>query len=201
LESTDSYILHIGQVLRYPRAAEDPPENVGELVNFKWLAKFEGAGLGSKPKELEIVFEVEDPLHVAPLSIQEVIAQCLPDVSSKERVYLIGHPQGHELQFSLQDNWVLDHAGLPNGEPPRPERIRMHYFAPTAKGSSGSPVFDKAWNCVALHHAGAKHDPPPEDSGMRKLNGKDGYYSANEGISIESICDDVEKGGKALAGQ
>jgi hypothetical protein len=54
-------------------------------------------------------------------------------------------------------------------------------------------VFDDAWDCVALHHAGAKHEPPPEDSGMRKLNGQAGYYSANEGIFIQSIREYVKE--------
>ena len=44
LATTDSYKLRIGQVLRYPRAAEDPPEYVGNLVNFRWLAKLSGHG-------------------------------------------------------------------------------------------------------------------------------------------------------------
>jgi hypothetical protein len=192
------------------------PGEVLLLTNFH-VVNIEGAGIGCRPQEVEVVFEAEDPTLVAPFRVKEVIAQSperggldyallrfdrtadgvcgvplasgLPPAHAKERVYVIGHAEGHELQFSLQDNWVLDHEGLPNGTPSRPERVRVHYFTPTAKGSSGSPVFDSTWDCIALHHAGAKHEPPPEDSGMRKLNGKSGYYSANEGISIESIRD------------
>ena len=196
------------------------PGEVLVLTNFH-VINTAGAGIASRPEDAEIVFECEDPLLQAPIGIKEIIAESperggldyallrldraadgirgvplgsnLPNASAKERVYVIGHPIGQELQFSLQDNWVLDHEGPPRGAPPRPERIRVHYFAPTAKGSSGSPVFDRTWTCIALHHAGATHDPPPEDSGMRKLNGKDGYYSANEGIYIQSIRDDVLK--------
>ena len=103
------------------------------------------------------------------------------------RVYIIGYPRGGEMQFSLQDNRLLDHEGPPQGLPPVPERVRVHYFAPTEPGNSGSPVFDENWNCIALHHAGLKDDPDAGLVGMQQLNGKDGDYSANEGIWIASI--------------
>ena len=190
------------------------------LTNFH-VVNIEGASIGAKPDEVEIVFEAEDPGLARVYSVQEVVAQSprkggldfallrvdramkgiegvpltskLPPAESKEDVYVIGHAGGHELQFSIKDNWIVDHEGPPDGTPPRPERRRVHYFAPTERGSSGSPVFDKNWNCIALHHAGGKHDPPPDDSGMRKLNGESGYYSANEGIYIESIREAISK--------
>ena len=102
-------------------------------------------------------------------------------------MYIIGYPRGGEMQFSLQDNRLLDHEGPPQGLPPVPERVRVHYFAPTEPGNSGSPVFDENWNCIALHHAGLKDDPDAGLVGMQQLNGKDGDYSANEGIWIASI--------------
>jgi hypothetical protein len=38
-----------------------------------------------------------------------------------------------------------------------------------------------SWDVVALHHKGG-------ESGMPMLNGKQGTYAANEGISIQSIA-------------
>jgi hypothetical protein len=84
------------------------------------------------------------------------------------RVYLIGHPGGGKLSFSLNDNVVLAF-----------EDPRLHYRAPTEKGSSGSPVFSLDWNVLGLHHAGSTQ--------MRRLNGEEGTYPANEGIWIHAI--------------
>ncbi len=65
------------------------------------------------------------------------------------------------------------------GVKPRPkDRVRLHYRSPTQKGSSGSPVFDREWRVVALHHAGGL---------LKRLNRKAGEDFANEGIWIESI--------------
>ena len=55
----------------------------------------------------------------------------------------------------------------------------MHYRAPTEHGSSGSPVFNRDWDVVAVHHAGRMD--------MRRLGDEGGTYPANEGIWIEAI--------------
>ena len=105
------------------------------------------------------------------------IATNLPTPDESQRVYVIGHPQGGELSFSLQDNRLLDHEGPPHGQPSRMGRCLLHYRAPTEPGSSGSPVFvQSGWKVVGLHHAGSDFMP--------KLNRKLGTYAANEGIWI-----------------
>ena len=110
------------------------------------------------------------------------IANNLPRPDENQRVYVIGHPLGGELSFSLQDNRLIDHEGPPNGQPSRIGRCLLHYRAPTQPGSSGSPVFAQSgWKVVGLHHAGGDFMP--------KLNGKVGTYAANEGIWIRSIQD------------
>lgn len=101
------------------------------------------------------------------------------------RVYVIGHTGGGGLEFSFQDNELLDHEG------PRDNRFdatpcRLHYRAPTEKGNSGSPVFNAAdWKVIALHHAGGT---------LSRLNGKPDTYPANEGIAVLSIISAMRAG-------
>jgi S1-C subfamily serine protease len=116
-----------------------------------------------------------EPEGVKPLRM----APRLPLVDGKQRVYVIGHPDGGELSFSLQDNILLDHEGPTNGKPSRSGVRRMHYRAPTESGSSGSPVFNEDnWAVIALHHAGGQ---------LPKLNQQPGKWDANEGLCIQSI--------------
>lgn len=118
---------------------------------------------------------------------------------SKDRLYVIGYAAGEELQFSLQDNWLLDHECPDDGKPPVAERRRVHYSSDTAPGSSGSPVFNDYWECIALHHAGSKVDPP-RSYGLAPLNDGEDMVSANEGIWIGSIQDDLKKKNIQLSG-
>ena len=83
-------------------------------------------------------------------------------------VYIMGHPGGHDLEFSLHDNKLLGCN----------DRL-LHYRTPTEGGSSGSPVFeDTAWQVVGLHHAGGLLD---------RLDGTPPPYEANEGIAIRAL--------------
>lgn len=97
-----------------------------------------------------------------------------PHIAGLERVYIIGHPHGGALSFSMHDNAVLD-VELP----------KIHYRAPTETGSSGSPVFNENWELVAVHHAGSNR--------MRRLNGRPGTYEANEGIWVGAIQEAIAK--------
>jgi V8-like Glu-specific endopeptidase len=118
----------------------------------------------------------EQPQEIKPLPFAKV----LPAKDQQQRVYVIGYPGGRDLAFSLQNNLLIDHEGEPDGKPPDPIVCHLQYRAPTARGSSGSPVFGaRGWEVVALHHAGAESMP--------KLNGKAGRWPANEGIWIQSI--------------
>jgi V8-like Glu-specific endopeptidase len=115
------------------------------------------------------------------------IARDLPLLTNGARVYVIGYPAGGGLAFSMQDNALLDHEGPQAGTPPSPNVLRVHYRAPTEKGSSGSPVFNRSsWQVIALHHAGGE---------LPKLNGKPGTHPANEGIALMSIIEAI-KGAK-----
>ncbi|WP_179119701.1 S1 family peptidase [Ensifer adhaerens] len=124
---------------------------------------------------------VEPPIGLEPCPVSEL----LPVTEEDQRVYVIGHPLGGELSFSLQDNQLLDHEGPTSGKPTIAGRVLLHYRAPTEPGSSGSPVFSADWDVIGLHHAGADFMP--------KLNGKQGTYAANEGISIRSIREAIAR--------
>ncbi|MDR2234691.1 MAG: serine protease [Chryseobacterium sp.] len=96
------------------------------------------------------------------------LSNTLPVMGMDQKVYIIGHPRGGTLQLSFQDNHLLDH-----------QDPLIHYRTPTDNGSSGSPIFNRTWMLLGLHHAGGDE--------MKCLNDKGGVYSANEGIYIQAI--------------
>ena len=102
------------------------------------------------------------------------VAETMPTVNSGQRLYVIGHPRGGGLMFSMQDNRLVDHGA--------PTDFRVHYRTPTEPGSSGSPVFNSGWELVALHHSGS--------ATMKRIHGE-GTYEANEGIWIQMIRKEV----------
>ena len=103
------------------------------------------------------------------------LAPTLPTVSGKAQVYVIGHPRGGGMMFSLQENKLVDHGA--------PSDSRVHYRAPTEPGSSGSPVFNTSWELIALHHSGS--------ASMERIHGA-GVYEANEGLWIQAIVEDMK---------
>jgi hypothetical protein len=91
------------------------------------------------------------------------------------RMYIIGHPRGRDLELSLQDNHLL-----------ACNQTFLHYRTPTETGNSGSPVFEpEDWRVVALHHKGSEE--------MRRIDGIDGTYEANEGIAILALQRETQK--------
>jgi V8-like Glu-specific endopeptidase len=119
----------------------------------------------SPPRDLDVtVARLEQPVDdIEPCPV----TSARPRLDGKQRVYVIGHPEGRELSYSIDDNVLLDYD----------DRV-MHYRAPTEHGSSGSPVFNRDWDVVAVHHAGRLDMP--------RLHGE-GAYPANEGIWIEAV--------------
>lgn len=194
-----------GWLVRAGSLNRTPADELLVMTNFH-VVNAQGSHNGITPESAEVVFEAVDSSKA--YAIQEILwssppdghdcallrtaepvtgvqplplAKVLPLVDDTARVYVIGHPGGRDLAFSLQDNALLDHEGPPKGKPAIPGVCRVHYRAPTEGGSSGSPVFNAAlWEVIALHHSGGK-------LGMPKLNGAPGTYAANEGIAIQSI--------------
>jgi len=139
------------------------------------LANFQIAGTKSRLREVLWSSPVEEldctivRLEGMPAAQPlELARQPVTYRTPPSRLYIIGHPGGRDLEFSLQDNLLLGcDARL------------LHYRTPTEGGSSGSPVFDDAWRVVALHHAG--------DAYLSRLDGQPGTYEANEGIAIAAV--------------
>lgn len=121
------------------------------------------------------------------LALSEISEAPLPERGDDDagigRVSVIGFPHESELSFSLADNTLLDHDAdvQARGEP-----VRLHYQAPTVRGSSGSPIFDGlSLQLVGIHHASSPS--------LRRLKPRSGYYPANEGISIIGIREDIRR--------
>jgi V8-like Glu-specific endopeptidase len=90
-------------------------------------------------------------------------------IETGDRVNIIQHPLGQRKQVSFYSNVVVFVGSN-----------RVQYLTDTEPGSSGSPVFDKQWNVVALHHSGGWLPEP---------NGADATRSfyRNEGILIDAV--------------
>jgi len=102
-----------------------------------------------------------------------------PDyVKKHDRVNIIQHPDARPMKAVLTQNYVVDDMA----------NTRLHYLADTMGGSSGSPVFNRKWEVVALHHSGKPYPPEVEanDSKERKTR-------VNEGIPIRDIMEDFKK--------
>lgn len=89
-------------------------------------------------------------------------------MSAGDRVNIIQHPGGGQKQLSFFANVVV-FAG--------PSRVQ--YLTDTLPGSSGSPVFDRAWDLVALHHSGGWLVEPGGDPKQT--------FFRNEGIAMDAL--------------
>jgi hypothetical protein len=87
-------------------------------------------------------------------------------VAMGQALFILQHPVGDTLKMA-------------NGGLKRIDGDWLEYEVNTDHGSSGSPVFDNAWQVVALHSRFGKTD-------------------VNKGVKISSILDDVKANGIAL---
>ncbi len=101
-----------------------------------------------------------------------------------EPVTIIQHPKGEDKQIALHANDVVG-------------RLNQHLFytTDTEPGSSGSPVFNKDWKVVAIHHAGKT-----DAEGGLVINERGERRGANRGILFGHIYQFLgKKGGAAPA--
>jgi V8-like Glu-specific endopeptidase len=88
-----------------------------------------------------------------------------------ESVTIIQHPKGEDKQIALNANEVVSVWDR-----------HIFYTTDTEPGSSGSPVFNKEWKVVAIHHAGKT-----DAEGGVQINAKGDRKGANRGILFEKI--------------
>lgn len=99
-----------------------------------------------------------------------------PALAGLPMLFILQHPRGGPLQlaFDTQPQVTVQHGGL-----------RVRYAINTEGGSSGSPVFDRDWKLVALHHYG---DPDA------------GHPRYNQGVPIGAIRDHLNMTALAALG-
>jgi hypothetical protein len=163
---TNAHVMGPDSPARYPGAIR--PEDATVHFQIQGVSTAATKVIFHSPvHELDsTLFEVQSiPEGVEPLELDPGVIEL---ASPPQRLYIIGHPGGRDLEFSLQDNHLLA----------ADDRL-LHYRTPSEGGSSGSPVFGPVdWKVVALHHAGSRE--------MARLSGP-GTYDANEGIALAAL--------------
>jgi V8-like Glu-specific endopeptidase len=107
-----------------------------------------------------------------------------PDfIRENDRVNIIQHPEGRPMKAVMTENYVA--ADMSDK--------RVQYVADTMEGSSGSPVFNRNWEVVALHHSGTPY--PPDELGTIVKKAWKGRFRVNEGIPMRAILKDFEAQG------
>jgi len=108
--------------------------------------------------------------------------EAIPGVG--EAVTIIQHPKGEDKQIALNANEVLGQL-----------KQHLYYTTDTEPGSSGSPVFNKDWKVVAIHHAGKIK----ADGGF-VVNAQGDVREANRGILFREIFSFLQTGKTTATG-
>jgi V8-like Glu-specific endopeptidase len=116
---------------------------------------------------VKVVDRADAPL--AQWGFVEFDIEAIPTVG--ESVTIIQHPKGEDKQIALNANEVLGQLNQ-----------HLFYTTDTEPGSSGSPVFNKDWKVVAIHHAGKT-----DAEGGLVINAQGDRKGANRGILFREI--------------
>jgi hypothetical protein len=98
------------------------------------------------------------------------------DFEDAEPIMILGHPAGRPVQFSYASPAGAKRTKLLN---------RVRYQTNTEGGSSGSPVFNRDWRVVALHHASGPTSVPGD------FNLRTGDF--NQGIPVSGIVGELKR--------
>lgn len=98
------------------------------------------------------------------------------DFDPAEPLLIVGHPDARPTQLSYAS---------PSGVRHTLHLSRIRYQTNTEAGSSGSPVFNREWRVVALHHVGG----PTSHAG--EFNPQTGDF--NQGIAIAAIVSNLKE--------
>lgn len=153
----------------------DENETQGAAIQFNYQNNIDGLALSPDsyqpdPDQGFTTSEMDDftlvRLSGHPSQIWGVIELSPVEVKAMDYVNIIQHPGGDRKQIALYHNMVSFADGK-----------RIQYLTDTLPGSSGSPVFNSAWQVVGLHHTGGWLVEP----GTKKT------YYRNEGIHINVV--------------
>lgn len=146
--------------------------------------------LSDKSLDFALVAVVEDEaasVRLAEIGYTRMVA-ATGKVLIGHPINIIQHPSGLPKQYATTENKLLDvlEAGF------------LHYTTDTLQGSSGSPVFNHAWELVALHHSSVprmvdgkiltKASTQWNDS----MSEEDIDWIANEGTRVSSIVRHIQ---------
>jgi endonuclease I/V8-like Glu-specific endopeptidase len=166
-------------------------------VEFNYQATFSGRFLASQFFDLDpaTFFLTDKALDYTLVAVKEtenrpLRSYCwLPMIEEEGKVLvgdhltIIQHPSGEPKQLAVRENRLVDILDK-----------YLHYETDTMQGSSGAPVFNDAWELVALHHQSV---PATNENGDYLT--KDGQvwtqdmgddainWIANEGVRISRI--------------
>jgi V8-like Glu-specific endopeptidase len=112
-----------------------------------------------------------------------------PTSALRERVNVLQHPNGNAMRLGFRNNFVV--TGVAE---------RLSYLTDTAGGSSGSPIFDDAWEVAGLHRGWSTIKGTPVEVWGKEIR------QENYGTPIGALLADVAAKGAAvhaeiLAGQ
>lgn len=143
---------------------------------FRAVSPQAGMGVVSQQAGLAAVTDYRDSLRVAVVRICRHAGESwgylrlLDSIAyaTVEHLNIIQHPQGRRKEVALQKNTISNIY-----------TNRIRYTTDTEPGSSGSPVFNNAFDLVAIHHAAGEWD---------NVNG---VWVSNEGMRIDKIVADL----------
>ncbi|SEN38962.1 Trypsin-like peptidase domain-containing protein [Nitrosospira multiformis] len=126
------------------RAPLRPQQAVAEFTRLPGRPKIKlGELLFSSPRfALDVsILAIDMPGTCYTLAPCADLPKIDPAKVAEQRIYVIGHPGGQELAVSLYDNSLAEY-----------EKHYIRYRSPTIGGNSGSPVFTRQLDSIALHH-------------------------------------------------